>query len=529
MADLQLSYSFMTVPGVLQAGAAEARLTIVVSNAGAPVTVTGIDFTLRDGPGARDIVNGMTPTTQTMPEGWSHPDPSGGKFSMTPASPVEISRQGLIFTFSLTVNTVVGTAIIDITEHLQVSGSPHANRGTLSVPKFPQNFELDGFYSTTPIINQGDSVTLVWTGQNLHLANYRLSYSTTAGRKVVDIPAATYSYTVDDVESLSIFYLHVTADQSDDTAFTFQASEYPITVDPAIMEFWSVSVASPGEKVMLSWKVSDTVTKGALTCLQSGKTWNLDAAALAGGQISITTPAISMISDYVLDVFEDSSGGDPVKVASRALQIGISPNIPRPPGSTYGQFFTVAQATDLTSTSSRPTTDDVVPRLINQIFTQFKIYYPDVDFYLDWSNDTVNAQSFVFFDQRKKVVLFGGLARRSCLYYEGLCFIVAQCVARLSGQTPATPAPGNITYVGAADFFAINVVSSVFYAISGNSDLISGISTQIRTLFSGIPDKDAGGNPNDLPNDPGIGCRLIALQNAIFGLSMPPCVNSWSP
>src|ERR1700722_7819917 len=117
MAGLQLSYSFMTVPGVLQAGA-DGQLTIVVSNAGAPVTVTGIDFTLRDGPGARDIVNGTTPTTQTMPDGWHHPDPSGGKFSMTPDAPVVISRQGLVFTFKLTVNTVVGTAIIDITEHM---------------------------------------------------------------------------------------------------------------------------------------------------------------------------------------------------------------------------------------------------------------------------------------------------------------------------------------------------------------------------------------------------------------------------
>ena len=103
MADLQLSYSFMTVPGVLQAGA-DARLTIVVSNAGAPVTVAGIDFTLQDGPGARDIVNGMTPTTLNMPDGWSHPSPSGGKFSMTPDKPVVITRQGLLFTFDDIVN-----------------------------------------------------------------------------------------------------------------------------------------------------------------------------------------------------------------------------------------------------------------------------------------------------------------------------------------------------------------------------------------------------------------------------------------
>src|SRR3954463_11814204 len=129
---LKLSYSFMTVPGVMQAGA-DAQLTIVVSNAGAAVTVAGIDFTLRDGPGARDIVNGMTPTTKTMPDQWTHPDPSGGKFLMSPAAPVKVSRQGLIFTFDLTVNAVVGTAIIDITEHLMVDDSPHANFGALAV------------------------------------------------------------------------------------------------------------------------------------------------------------------------------------------------------------------------------------------------------------------------------------------------------------------------------------------------------------------------------------------------------------
>lgn len=528
MADLQLSYSFMTVPGVLQAGA-DGRLTIVVSNAGAPVTVAGIDFTLQDGPGARDIVNGMTPTTQNMPDGWSHPSPSGGKFSMTPTTPVEVSRQGLLFTFDLTVNTVVGTAIVDITEHLQVGGSPRANRGTLPVPKFPQNFKLSGFYSTTPIINQGDSVTLAWTGENLHLANYRLSYLAASGRKVVDIPAATFSYTIDDVESTSVFYLHVTADQSEGTAFTFQASEYPITIDPAIMEFWSdSSFAPPGENVTLNWRVSDTATEGTVTCLQSGRIWKLDTDALAKGALSITTPAISMVADYVLDVFEDAGGGgDPVKVASRVLQIQISANIPRPSGS-YGQFFTDAQAKDLASTPHRPITDSVIPRLIDQIFAEFKVYCPDVDFYLDWSNDTVNAQSFVFFDQRKKIVLFGGLVRRSCLYYEGLCFIVAQCVARLSNLAPVTSQ--GITYVGAADFYATsNVIRLVFYAITGNSDLINGISTQIQALFNGVSDQNQQGDPNDLPNYPAVGCRIVAMQNGIFGGSVPPCAGGQGP
>jgi hypothetical protein len=405
---------------------------------------------------------------------------------------------------------------------MEVDDSPHANRGSLSVPKFPQSFALSGFYSTTPIINQGDSVTLVWTGENLHLANYSLAYSAAGGKKVVPVPANTYSYTLDDVQSTSIFYLHVTAAQSDDTSFTFQASDYPITVDPAIMEFWpSSGFAPPSGKVTLSWKVSDTVTNGVLTCLQSGESSDLDAAALKKGQTSITTPAISMVSDYVLDVFEDAGDGGPVMVASRALQIQISPNIPRPPGA-VGQFLTDAQATDLASTPSRLGTDDVIPRLIDQIFSQFKTYYPDIDFYLDWSNDKVNAQSFVFYGGRKKVVLFGGLVRRSCLYYEGLCFIVAECVSRLSDQTTITQ---GIIYVGVADYNAISVVSSVFYAITGNSDLINGIKTQITALFDGIPVQDGQGNPSDPLNDPGIYCRMLAMNNAIYGDSMPPCAS----
>lgn len=523
MADLQLSYSFMTVPDVLQVGA-DAQLTIVVSNAGAPVTVTGIDFTLEDGTGARDIVNGMTPTTRNLPDGWSHPAPSGGKFSMTPSSPVTISRQGLVFTFDLTVNTVVGTAIIDITEHLQIKGSPVANRGTLSVPKFPAEFRLDGFYSTTPIINQGDSVTLVWTGENLHLANYRVSYLSSAGKQVIDIPAATYSYTIDDVQSTGVIYLHVTSVLSADTSFTFQASEYPITVAPAIAEFWSdMSFAPPGANAMLNWTVSDTVTSGTITCPQSGRVWNLDAAGLAQGQLSITTPAIALTASYVLAVFETpNGGGDPVLAASRTVQIQVSGSVPRPSGP-VGQLFTDAQALDLAANlPGRSITDDVFPELVEQIFDQFRVYFRDIDFYLDWANDTVNAQSFVFFDQRKKVVLFGGLVRRSCLYYEGLAFIVAQCVSRLSGLKPATPQ--NITYVGAADFYATSkVIRQVFFAITGDSSLFNGISTQIQALFNGVSAANGAGDPGNLADYPAIGCRIGAMENGIFGGNVPEC------
>ncbi|MCF2133792.1 MULTISPECIES: hypothetical protein [Burkholderiaceae] len=524
MSDLLLSYSFLTKPGVLQAGNL-GRLTIIVSNAKAPFTLTGIDFVLTEGTGARDITNSVTPTTPSLPDGWSHPAPTGGKFSMSPAVPYQIGRDGLIFVFDLTVSTMVGTAMIAITEHIEVNGAPQANRGSLAIPKFPQSFQLDNFYSATPIINQGDSVTLVWTGQNLHLANYRISYSVNGQTTVVNIPAHTFIYTVDAVDASSVFYLHVSAEEDPDTSFIFQSSVYPITVNPAIAEFWAEeSVAAPGSSVLLNWRVSDTVSSATITCPQSGTTWSLDAAALGKRQLAITLPAISMLAQYVFQTFNSGqSGTPPVMVASKTLSIAVSANIPFLQ-SGYAQFVTDAQAQDLAQMPSRPFDDTVVPQLIDEIFSAFKVAFPDIDFYLDWSNQTPNTRSFVYIDGRKKVVIHGGLIRISCLYYEAFCFIIAQCVARLLGQAPVDH--NGLTYIGVADHYATStLLTRVFFSISDDSDLLNGIEAQIKTLFqTGISTQNRTADPDNLAANPGIPCRYSAINAGIFGHDVPTCV-----
>lgn len=524
MSDLQLSYSFQTEPGVLQAGN-EGRLTIVVSNAKAPLTLNGIDFVLTQGTGARDIDNGVTPTTPSLPDGWTYPSPSGGLFAMTPAAPLQIGRYGLIFVFDLTVSDQVGTAFINITEHLEVDGVARANRGTLAVPKFPQTFKLDSFYSTTPIVNQGDSLNLVWTGENLHLADYSISYTLNDQTVVVDIPANTYSYRLDAIGVSSVFYLHVKSSDSPDISITFQSSEYPITVNPAIAEFWAdKSVAAPGAIVGLNWQVAASVSSATIVCLQSGSTWNLDAAGLAADRLAITLPAISMSAQYVFQAFDSSQGGaNPAMVASRTLTIAVSANIPFV-SSAYAQLLTDPQAADLASNFvARSADDTVMPQLVEQIFAAFRTGYPGIDFYLDWSNDAANARSFVYIDGRKKVVLFGGLVRVPCLYYEAICFIVAQCVARFSGEQPVDS--NNFTYAGIADYYATSMIlGRVFYAISSNSELINGVADQIKTLFqTGISTTNQQGDPNNLAGNPGIHCRYGAIKAGMFGSPIPAC------
>ncbi|MDU9412667.1 hypothetical protein [Pseudomonas sp. zfem005] len=528
MSELLLSYSFLTEPGVLQAGNT-ARLTIIVSNAGAPFTLNGIDFVLTQGSGARDIASGVAPTTPSLPDGWSHPTPSGGRFSMSPAAPYSIGRDGLIFVFDLTVSPMVGTALIAITEHIEVDGSTRANRGSLAVPKFPQDFRLDAFYSATPIINQGDSVTLVWTGQNLHLANYSISYSVDGQSTLVNIPARTYIYTLDAVEASGIYYLHVTAASDETTSFTFQSSVYPITVNPAIAAFWAAeSVGAPGDSVVLNWRVAESVTSATISCLQSGASWKLDATALAKGMLTVDLPAISMSAQYQLQAFQGGQdGAAPQQVAASTLSIAVSTSIPHLK-SNYAQFVTDAQAVDLGKMPARAIDDEVVPPLMEAIFRAFKSVYPNIDFYLDWANDTANARSFVYIDGRQKVVVNGGLVRITCLYYEAFCFIVGQCVARFSGQTPVD---GNgLSYVGVADYTTtVTLLSRVFFSVSDNSALNSGIEIQIKTLFQqGISSQNQKPDPNDLAANPGIPCRYRAITAGIFGEALPGCVSSSS-
>lgn len=524
MSDLQLSYSFRTRPGVLQAGN-EGRLTIIVSNAKAPFTLSGIDLVLTEGAGARDIAGGVPPTTYSMPDGWTHPDPTGGKFSMAPPAPYPIGREGLAFVFDVTVSTVVGTALIDVTEHILVDGAPRANRGTLAVPKFPQTFSLDAFYSATPIINQGDSVTLAWTGENLNLANYSLSYSAGGQTRLVSIPAHTFIYTVDALDASGVFYLHVQAAESPDTSVTFQSTEYPITVNPAIAAFWAdESVAAPGASVVLHWQVAANVASAILVCPQSGATRTLDAAALTLGQLTVSLPAIAMTAQYLLQAFDAGQGGAaPALLAAADLAVEVTPNIPFQQ-SGYGQFFTDAQAGDVAAMRPvRPLDDTVVPALFDAIFAAFRTVYPDIDFYLDWSNPAANARSFQYIDGRKKVVIYGGLVRVSCLYYEAFCFIVAQCVARFSGQAPVDA--NQLTYVGVADFQATPaLLMRVFYTVSANSDLVNGIFNQLRTLFlTGISAANQQPDPANPAANPGIQCRFGAIAASIFGQSMPGC------
>ena len=121
------------------------------------------------------------------------------------------------------------------------------------------------------------------------------------------------------------------------------------------------------------------------------------------------------------------------------------------------------------------------------------------------------------------MVIYGGLVRVTPLYYEAFCFIVAQCVGRLSGTKPVDA--NGLTYIGVADYEATaSILSHVFFAITADNDLTNGGKDQIKTLFKdGISAENQKGTPGS-PTNPGIICRNIALSAGIFGKPIPDCV-----
>jgi hypothetical protein len=465
MSGLSLTYAINTNPAVLQAGG-KGSFSIIVSATTAPVNLSKLKFVFKNGDAARDLIDN-TDITPVLPARWTHTPMSGGAIIMTPPnnSPVLVKQEGLSFQFNdVQINAQIGSAIIQITEF-----ADQTSTGQMLVPKFPESFVLNEFYSSDPIISQGHGLTLYWQGENLNLANYTLQYYDNGTIKKIAIPAAEvskdpnlkvsnstlYSYSLPGLKNTTNFYLQVIPTGSDSSnSFVRKSNEYPVTVTPAIHYFGvSTTDVNAGSQITLSWSVSSFIKNGQISCPQDGSVISLDSSALMKKQYQVTVPSIAITSEYILEVWDKDSNVSDTPTAINSVTIEVNESIPCPiTPDKCGYFFTSVQAADIATQKSRTINDKVIPKLVQEIFKTFKVYYPDIDFYLDWSNEVVNAQSFVFYGAKKTVVLSGGLARCESLYYEGLCFIIAQSIARLQAKKPVDS--NNLTYVGVADFYA---------------------------------------------------------------------------
>lgn len=190
-----------------------------------------------------------------------------------------------------------------------------------------------------------------------------------------------------------------------------------------------------------------------------------------------------------------------------------------------GKLFTDAQAQDIVhhkESSFRTVYDDSGFESMSYLIKVFKGFYPDINISIDKTNSKFNTYAFEMYGL-KNLVISGEILRMNGLFQEAYQFILAQGVARLLGEKPVDA--NGITYVAAADFYATSsILRSVNYLSA--PDFYNNVLRQITMLFDRVSETNAEGDPDDLANNPPIGCRIASLNTGIFGGGVLPCACS---
>jgi len=276
MSDPLLSYAVSANQDPIQASPqtgdpSTVTLMIVVSNSThTMINCQSISFGFLQGKDAKDLFSDSTGIGTSAPKGWSIKQ-SGALFTATPdtAKDAQIGPDGLAFVFSgIQVNQQPGTTSMTITE---VTTNPK-NTGTLDYPlaKFPPQFEVGPLTANPPIVDEGSSTTLFWSGTGG--ATYEIQYvdendDTITITHVRDEPTqplpSSGNYTVENLQVTPsmTFYLLVTLQIPGPSAPLPLQRECTVTVKapkPAINSFTiTANPIMPGQPLsfILNWDI----------------------------------------------------------------------------------------------------------------------------------------------------------------------------------------------------------------------------------------------------------------------------------
>jgi hypothetical protein len=190
-------------------------------------------------------------------------------------------------------------------------------------------------------------------------------------------------------------------------------------------------------------------------------------------------------------------------------------------------FLTDKQAADLVASGKqRPISDRSGSENAQQGIALVSGFYRDFVFHLDWSRNEPNVWAFEQYGQ-KVVLVAGGLARMTGLLYEGITMAIAHGVARFIGGAPHTVA--GLSCTGQADLYAFGVISQkIWFGNPWLKETMAGYQ-QLQELFGLVTSPNAGGNPLDVCDDPGIECRLNTMMTALAGGALPECAGGPKP
>jgi hypothetical protein len=289
MSDTLLNYAINHTPDPIQASpatgnASTVALELVVSNStGDVITCKSITLSFLIGTNADDLSSDPSGTSTSLPTGWGVKVPSGGIFIFTPDTDEagQIKGHGLSFHISgIKVNQEPGPFQITIAEDASdqdaVPEQPEQVRNKhVDLAKFPAQFTVGDLTADPPIVAQGNSTLLQWSGSGSsgnYTATYEIQYVDGDGNPVTILHQKNEpnqplppigSYEIDDlVTNPTVFYLNVTvqvAGQTHPLLFRRQTAVTVIQPQPTINCFNITAnpiVSGQSLSFTLSWNVA---------------------------------------------------------------------------------------------------------------------------------------------------------------------------------------------------------------------------------------------------------------------------------
>ncbi len=172
------------------------------------------------------------------------------------------------------------------------------------------------------------------------------------------------------------------------------------------------------------------------------------------------------------------------------------------------------------TTTFRDFTDPLAREWTEYVLAQYRSNYPDIEYQLDWANNTVNAYAWIS-GGRRYVAILGGLVRHPALELEGIALVTAHETGHHYGGAPYYPGT-TLSCEGQADFFGVR---SVMRRVWFGEFYITVTTRAIHQMaqFFGAPDdtgNDAG--PGGCQHPPGA-CRIFTYNAAVDLARKPAC------
>lgn len=155
------------------------------------------------------------------------------------------------------------------------------------------------------------------------------------------------------------------------------------------------------------------------------------------------------------------------------------------------------------------------------LFRQYKSFYPEINFLLDWESEEVNAYAWVGENDGKRYVqLKGGLVRAKELEVEGIALVLAHEIGHHYGGEPVYSS-GGLSCEGQADFYASRDIMRVVwfgeYYITVMEKAIDQMSKFFKVTY--VPDNQ---EHLSCTHPPGV-CRIETYNAGVDLKPKPDC------